>query len=291
MFSDKRRIVLDRNGDRDRSLSEPLKLNPIAQRFAESFGHGNERVPKYLRLSDAVLDVIQSGEYRPGSQIPGEKDLSNTLPLSLGTIQKAMNDLVDQGVLIRRAGKGTFVSGAGHASKDEKVEKRDLVHFRFRTEPGASLLPVFLHVESIKEITRSRNGSVKPWEQFLDSGGSFVRIDRILTVSDLFRGFCRFYLPFEHYGSLLNRSCEELSGVTLREYLNQTYNMPTLRFQHQIHTEQLPDNVCRKLKLTKGSFGTVWHIFGRSYRNAPASYQVVYLPAGHRPIELLEKLE
>lgn len=238
-----------------------------------------------------MLDVIESGEYRPGSQIPGERDLSDTLPLSLGTIQKAMGDLVDQGVLIRRAGKGTFVSGAGQQLNDEKVENRELVHFRFRAEGGNSLLPVYLHVESIEEIARTKRGSEMPWERFLDGQGSFIRIDRLLTVGDLFRGYSRFYLPFEHYGSLLKRSHEELSGVTLREFLNKTYNMPTFRFEHQIHAEQLPNRVCRKLDLPKGSYGTVWHIFGRSYRNAPGSCQLVYLPAGHRPIELLEKLE
>lgn len=248
-------------------------------------------MPKYVRLADAMLDVIESGEYRPGSQIPGERDLSDSLPLSLGTIQKAMGDLVDQGVLIRRAGKGTFVSGAGQQLHDEKVEKRDLVHFRFRASHGSELLPVYLHVESIEEIARTRTGSGESWERFLDGEGSFIRIDRILTVDDLFKGYCRFYLPFERYGSLLDRSHEELSGVTLREFLNKTYNMPTLRFEHRIHTDKFPDNICRKLDLPSGSHGTVWHIFGRSYRNAPGSYQLVYLPAGHRPIELLERLE
>lgn len=266
-------------------------MEAIAQRFAESSGHGSGRVPKYVRLADAVLDVIQSGEYRPGSKIPGERDLSAVLPLSLGTIQKAMNDLVDQGVLVRRAGKGTFVFGAGDKVNDVKVEKRDLIHFRFREASGKPLLPVYLHVDSIEEIARTKSGPAKPWENFLEGGGSFVRIDRMLTVDKLFKGYCRFYLPFEHYGSLLERSHEELSGVTLREYLNKIYNMPTLRFEHEILTDQLPAKVCRKLGLPSGSYGTVWHIYGRTYRNAPGTYQLVYLPPGHRPIELLERLE
>jgi len=275
----------------NRNMSEALKVNPIARRFSESSDHRSNRVPKYVRLADAVLDVIQSGEYRPGSQIPGERDLSNTLPLSLGTIQKAMNDLVTQGVLVRRAGKGTFVFGAGEKVADEKVEKRDLVHFRFREDRSKPLLPVYLHVTAIDEIARTKSGRGKSWERFLDGEGSFVRIDRLLTVDKLFKGYCRFYLPFEHYGSLLQRSHEELSGVTLREYLNKIYNMPTLRFEHEILTDRLPDSICRKLELAVGSYGTVWHIYGRTYRNAPGSYQLVYLPAGHRPIELLERLE
>jgi len=35
-----------------------------------------------------------------------------------------------------------------------------------------------------------------------------------------------------------------------------------------------------------GSLGMVWEIFGRTYRRQPASYQRVYLPVGHRPIEI-----
>ncbi|MEM8743811.1 MAG: GntR family transcriptional regulator [Pseudomonadota bacterium] len=262
----------------------------IVRRFSQSSSE-RARGPKYIHLSEVVLDAIESGEFKPGSQIPGERNLSAVLPLSLGTIQKAMSDLVDQGVLVRRAGKGTFVSGTTDLVHDRKIEKRDLVHFRFREEAGGSLLPVYLTVQSIEEIQRARNGARRPWERFHEGTGAFVRIDRILTVANLFKGFCRFYLPIEHYGPLLERSNEELSGVTLREYLNKTYNMPTLRFEHEILTDTLPGLACRKLGLEKGAVGTVWHIFGRTYRNAPASYQLVYLPAGHRPIELLEKLE
>jgi len=77
----------------------------------------------------------------------------------------------------------------------------------------------------------------------------------------------------------------------MSETLNKIFNMPTLRFEHQVQCEQFASDVCRKLGLAEGSYGTVWHIFGRSYRNTPGSCQLVYLPAGHRPIELLEKLE
>lgn len=275
-------------------MSESLDAGSIARRFSQSAAQEAGRVPKYLLLSNALLDAIESGEFKPGSQIPGERDLSSILPLSLGTIQKAMNDLVDQGVVFRRAGMGTFVTGAAPATgrlDEDKVARRDLVHFRFLDDNSRELLPVYLHVESIERVPRTSGKQALPWERFLEDGQSFVRIDRILKVDTLFTGFCRFYLPFEHFGSLLKCTCEELSGITLREFLNKTYLMPTLRFEHRITTDLLPDAVCDKLKTDKGAYGTVWHIFGRSYRNAPASFQLVYLPAGHRPIELLEKLE
>lgn len=272
-------------------MSEAIDTASIARRFSQSSQYSDDKVPKYLRLSNAVLDAIESGDFRPGSQIPGERDLTDILPLSLGTIQKAMNDLVEQGVVFRRAGRGTFVTGADENSADDKVARGDLVHFRFRAESGDMLLPVYLHVDSIEKFAPEGNRRLRPWQRFLDHDGDFVRIDRLLKVADLFEGVCRFYLPYDRYGSLLDCSTEELSGLTLRDYLNTTYNMPTLRFEHQIGTEILPLEVCQRLGLPSKSSGTLWRIYGRSYRNMPATYQEVYLPEGHRPIELTERLE
>ena len=110
-------------------MSETLNVDSIARRFSQSSTFGMERVPKYLRLSNVMLDAIESGEFRPGSQMPGERDLMDILPVSLGTIQKAMKALVEQGVVFRRAGMGTFVSGAtpqANHTDEEKVAKGDL---------------------------------------------------------------------------------------------------------------------------------------------------------------------
>lgn len=275
-------------------MSENFNTSSIAQRFSQSSPFGMERVPKYLRLSNAMLDAIESGEFIPGSRMPGERDLLDTLPVSLGTIQKAMKALVDQGVVFRRAGMGTFVSGATPQdvyTDEEKVAKVELLHFRFRSDESQPLLPVYLHVESIAKIDPVKEGLKLPWAEFLNTGKSLVRIERMMNVADLFKGYTRFYLPFERCGSLLKRTPEELSGLTLREYLNKSYNMPTLRFEHQVQCQQFAPDVCRKLALAEDSFGTFWQILGRTYRNAPATYQQVFLPPGHLPIELTEKLE
>ncbi len=275
-------------------MSENINTSSIAERFSQSLPFGMERVPKYLRLSNVMLDAIESGEFRPGSRMPGERDLLDSLPVSLGTIQKAMKALVDQGVVFRRAGMGTFVAGAAPQADyidEEKVAKVELLHFRFRSDVGQPLLPVYLHVESIAKIDPVKEGLKLPWADFLNTGKSLVRIERMLNVAEIFKGYTRFYLPFERCGSLLKCTPEELSGLTLREYLNKKYNMPTLRFEHLVQCEKLAPHVCRKMGLAEDSFGTFWQILGRTYRNAPATYQQIYLPPGHLPIELSEKLE
>ena len=120
-------------------MSETLNKSSIAQRFLQSSTFGMERVPKYLRLSNAMLDAIESGEFRPGSRMPGERYLMDTLPVSLGTIQKAMNALVDQGVVIRRPGMGTFVSGASsqanHTDEEPGKPLKAISHIQDAFDP------------------------------------------------------------------------------------------------------------------------------------------------------------
>ena len=49
-------------------------------------------------------------EYKPGMKIPSERDLSRDLGLSRMTVKNAINKLVDEGILYRIHGSGTFVS-------------------------------------------------------------------------------------------------------------------------------------------------------------------------------------
>ena len=66
--------------------------------------------PKYRRLMSALQDTIKSGIVEPGDRIPTEKDIASALPFALGTVQKALNGLVAQGLLRRNRRSGTFVS-------------------------------------------------------------------------------------------------------------------------------------------------------------------------------------
>src|SRR4051812_28433253 len=67
-------------------------------------------VPKYVALSDAVLDAVNRDEWPPGARLPNESALAADLPLSLGTIQRGLRLLVESRVIVRRQGQGTFVA-------------------------------------------------------------------------------------------------------------------------------------------------------------------------------------
>ncbi len=67
------------------------------------------KVPLYFQLKEQIKQNILKGEYKEGDLIPSERELSNNYELTSTTIRRALNDLVQENFLDRKAGKGTFV--------------------------------------------------------------------------------------------------------------------------------------------------------------------------------------
>lgn len=67
-------------------------------------------IPLYFQLEQIIKSKIITGEYMPGEQISTEKDICQTYGISSITARHAILNLVNEGLLIRRQGKGTFVT-------------------------------------------------------------------------------------------------------------------------------------------------------------------------------------
>jgi GntR family transcriptional regulator len=65
---------------------------------------------RYGQLALALRDRILQGEWAPGDVIPAESTLAQNYGVALGTLRQALSLLVEDGVLQRRHGKGTFVT-------------------------------------------------------------------------------------------------------------------------------------------------------------------------------------
>ena len=65
--------------------------------------------PLYLQISEILRNQIKAGAYCPGDLLPSENDLLDRFPVSRNTAQRAIEDLVRDGLAIRIQGKGTYV--------------------------------------------------------------------------------------------------------------------------------------------------------------------------------------
>ncbi|CAG0949805.1 HTH-type transcriptional repressor NagR [Anaerolineae bacterium] len=73
--------------------------------------------PYYRWLGEILREDISQGVYKPGDALPTEHELIRRYNLSSTTVRRAVRDLVLEGWIYRKAGKGTFV-------KRDKLEER-----------------------------------------------------------------------------------------------------------------------------------------------------------------------
>jgi GntR family transcriptional regulator len=66
--------------------------------------------PLYQQLQRALRDAIENRVIGPDDALPPERDLAEMLNVSRITVRKAIDELVEDGLLIRKQGSGTFVS-------------------------------------------------------------------------------------------------------------------------------------------------------------------------------------
>ncbi|GAA1354068.1 GntR family transcriptional regulator [Streptomyces beijiangensis] len=65
---------------------------------------------KFRRLAGELRRNVIDGTWPPGSKLPTEQALSTETGLSITTVRRAYEELVDQGLVVRRQGAGTFVA-------------------------------------------------------------------------------------------------------------------------------------------------------------------------------------
>ncbi|MBU9810334.1 GntR family transcriptional regulator [Rahnella sp. C60] len=71
---------------------------------------GNNSMPLYMQLINCIKSAIDRNELQPGDAIPSERDLVESLNIARGTIRKAFQQLLEEGILVRNQGSGTFVA-------------------------------------------------------------------------------------------------------------------------------------------------------------------------------------
>lgn len=235
----------------------------------------HSRAPKHRRVFDAFEKCIRSGRFKPGERVPAETELTERLPVSLGTLQKALTKLAERGLVVRNRKTGTYIA-------DRRSQVSEVYVYRFRNpKTGEVQLPSTRVLDVFVDETPG------PWRTALNAKRC-VRIDRLVWVDQDPPAFNSVYLSHKHGLGLLNTPVEELHGSSCHRILIEDFNLPTLRMEHRIDCRTLADDACRHLMIAAGSVGLVWDIADYSFDDRPNLFQRYQMPPGHRPIEMAE---
>lgn len=156
-------------------MKHPTDVNAGVQAAAWASQVALTGQSRYGVLAEALRARVLAGEWQPGGNIPAETALAQTYGVALGTMRQALALLVQDGVLQRQHGRGTFVSpGLTDASM--------MRFFRFHSGDAAPASPPEIPVSRILR-RRLRRASAHESQAFgLNRDSQLLQLERLRSV-------------------------------------------------------------------------------------------------------------
>lgn len=80
-------------------------------------------VPIYEQIKNAIISQIMNGELEENENIPSIRSLAQDIRISVMTIKKAYDELEQEGYIVTRQGKGSFVAKKNKELVKEQAKK------------------------------------------------------------------------------------------------------------------------------------------------------------------------
>ncbi len=103
----------------------------------------NAEPPLWRMIRDSLEAALAAGEYPAGTPLPSEAKLAARFGCAIGTVRRAVDELVAARVLVRRQGRGTFVPDIDAMARQgpEGQDRTAFYFFHIQPENGARVLP------------------------------------------------------------------------------------------------------------------------------------------------------
>ena len=196
-------------------------------------------VPLYFQLKTWLLEMIENDELKPGDCIPSERELSEKHNISRMTVRQAVSELVHEGLLVRKQGKGTFVA-------EPKIEQGLLELTSFTEDMrqrglSPSTRPLGVHAEpASKRVARA-----------LDLGidTRVVVVERLRLADGVPMALERSHLAYEVGVPLLD---EDLSG-SLYDVIENKFGIQLARARQTLEPVSATANEAEILEVEEGA--------------------------------------
>ncbi|WP_288531457.1 GntR family transcriptional regulator [uncultured Secundilactobacillus sp.] len=167
-------------------------------------------VPLYKQVKSEILNDIRSAIYKVGETIPTETQLEERYHTSRITIRKAIDQLVDEGVLLKKQGKGTFVQA-------QKVQRNLLNLVSYTTYMQESGQKPDAVIQALEILPADEK-----WARslHLKNGDSIIRLARSMDLGENNAGYEVSYYSLERFPKLDERITK---GTSVTKILREEY--------------------------------------------------------------------
>ncbi|MBZ4684080.1 MAG: GntR family transcriptional regulator, N-acetylglucosamine utilization regulator [Fusobacteriaceae bacterium] len=204
-------------------------------------------IPLYYQIIENIKNIIRDKNLKPGDSIPSERELSKKYDVSRMTVNKAISTLVDEGILYREKGKGTFVA--------EPKKQQELFYLKSFTEEmkekGLSTSTEILEFK-IENVTFELREKLKIDPKI----ERVIKIKRIRNVEKEPFALETAWIPLKYCPDLTK---EKLEGESLYSILEKDYNLKPLYARQSINPIKVKKKEANLLKIKAGELALLFN--------------------------------
>lgn len=203
------------------SLAQPVRIIPMPP------------LPRYQEIRQELLSLLALGRWKVGEAIDTETALAERFDVSIGTLRRAVDDLVADGLLLRRQGRGTFVNRHGR-------DRQMFYFFHVTPQDGPKLHPEVALIgfvrdraktEEARQLGLDERAPIIRIRNALSLRGRVAIIDDICVSAQRFKGLTEasmrsrsstvYDLYQERYGHSIARASERLRATVVSKEIAQ----------------------------------------------------------------------
>ena len=198
----------------------------------------NLHKPLYVQIQEYIAELILSGKIPPDTKLPSERDFSQELDVSRMTVRRSVTELVNEGILERRHGSGTYV-----ARPKVNYNARELINYvQAMQSRGIAVTSQLLEFGQVPASRRLEERLA------VEIGDPLYRVE-ILRLAN--RAPCVIERNFFPCARLPDIEAYDLEKTSISDLLIQAYHTSFTHLNQSFESVAAGDTIARRLRVPK----------------------------------------
>ena len=219
-------------------------------------------VPLYKDVKRRLTDALTRGDWKPGAAIPAERRLSERFRISVGTVRKAIDELVAENILIRQQVRGTFV-----ASHNREREVFYFLHVV--PQHGPKQYPEV----QLQTFARGKADRMTAEALAIEPGDAVIRIRNVIRLDGVPVIVDDIALPALRFAGLTERQFSERRSTIYNLY-QEAFGISVIKTRERVRATPADDASASLLAVTRGTPLLQIRRVALTYRDAPVEHRV-----------------
>lgn len=216
-------------------------------------------LPLYYRIREDLRESIVSGQLKPGDRLSSERELTKQYKVSSITAKRAVLDLVQEGVLYRVPGKGTFVSQPKMERNLSQLTSFTEEMLHHGLEPNSTVLDA---------TTIPASGTIAK-RLDLPPGEEVICLERVRFANGDPLMLEKTFLPHRIFPGLLS---EDLASQSLYHFITQKYGVSLVKARETLEPVVINDKEAQNLAVEEGAPGLLLELVAYTNNGKPVEY-------------------